>query len=160
MEKKDAMLIWQRLKKEVKPITKERRIAIVARLKKCEHKPEVDPNDWDRVHYNLLLVAEFDLNLCEALGLPFVVSSIIRPGIPGVSVSKTHEQGRAYDRSVKNWSKKIIPWFVELINDGLRVGAISLSDGKEREALYEPTEIDPKTKKIKKTEHMHFQCSA
>lgn len=135
--KQTAKLIWQRLKDSKQSLSPQRRAAIIERLQSLPHKTEVNPKDWERVKPNLLLIAEFLVNLCEDLGLPILFSSIIRPGIPGVSISLTHEQGRAFDISIMGWPKKIAAYIAELINDAFEVGAISFSDGKEREAVYE-----------------------
>lgn len=155
MKKEEALLIWQRLKQESKPITKERRTAIIARLKKQKHKAKVNPDDWDHVHYNLLLVAEFDLDLCEALGLYVEYTSIIRPMIE-VSKTDIHAQKRAYDRTLRKWPEGTAEWFAELVNDGLTVGAVSRSDGKERESVFEDNEFNKDGKQIK-WKHLHFQ---
>ena len=155
--KEEAVLVWEQLKRNsLKVMTPLRRNAIVERLKQQKHKIGVDRNDWEDVSDNLLLVAEFDLNLCEGLGLYVEYTSIIRPKIPGVSVSNSHADKRAYDRTLRSWPNGIAPWFVELVNDGLDVGAISKSDGKEREAVFESDIVDKKGKQIK-WKHLHFQ---
>jgi hypothetical protein len=150
--------IWEKLCRAVKPLTPKRRDGIIRRLKLQKHKKGVDPNDWDKVHPNLLLVAEFDLSLCEELGLYVEYTSIIRPMIKGVSISDSHAQKRAYDRTLRGWKDGIAPWFVELINGGLKVGAVSRSDGKEREAVFEEDVI--KDGKQIKWKHLHFQVRA
>lgn len=155
--KEKALLIWQRLKRDVKPLTPHRRRAIITRLQQQKHKVGVNPKDWNFVKDNLLLVAEFDLNLCEELGLYVEYTSIIRPKISGVSVSDSHADKRAYDRTLRNWPDGTAEWFVELVNDGLTVGAISRSDGKEREAIFE-TDMFKDRKQIK-WKHLHFQCA-
>ncbi len=153
--KEKAMLVWERLKREWQPLTPSRRQVIIDRLKNKPHKKGVDPNDWDKVRDNLLIVAEFDLNLCEDLGLYVEYTSIIRPRIQGVSVSDSHSQKRAYDRTLRGWPEGVSDWFVQLINDGLSVGAVSASDGKEREAVFEKDEL--KNGKQIKWKHLHFQ---
>jgi hypothetical protein len=154
LTKETAMDVWQQLAIVRRPITKERRTAIIARLMKQKHKKGVNPEDWNYVHYNLLLVAEFDLDLCEAFSLYVEYTSIIRPMI---TVSKTdiHAQKRAYDRTLRGWPEGYAKWFAELVNDGLTVGAVSRSDGKEKESVFEKDEF--KNGKQVKWKHLHFQ---
>jgi hypothetical protein len=156
--RENAMMIWERLCLNKKPLTAKRKKEIIARLKKQKHKSGVNPNDWDKVNSDLLLIAEFDLNLCEGLGLYVEYTSIIRPKIPGVSVSDSHADKRAYDRTLRNWpTDDTASWFAELVNDGLTVGAVSRSDGKEREAVFEEDEFNKHGKQVK-WKHLHFQC--
>ena len=155
--KEQALLIWQRLRKEQKPLSDERREKIIARLKKQKHKKGVNPKDWDDVHPNLLIVAEFDLNLCEQLRLNVEYTSIIRPMI-AVSITDIHAKKRAYDRTLRGWPKDFAPWFAELVNGGLTIGAASRSDGKERESVFEDDVF--KDGKQVKWKHLHFQVRA
>lgn len=152
-----AELVWERLASSKKPLTPVRREDIIRRLKMQKHKKGVDKNDWDLVHGNLLLVAEFDLNLCEDLSLPVEYTSIIRPMLD-VSKTDIHADKRAYDRTLRGWPDGAAKWFAELINDGLDVGAVSRSDGKERESVFEEDEFDKDGKQIK-WKHLHFQCA-
>lgn len=153
--KSTGKLIWQRLKESKQSLTPARRIEIVKRLKAQKHKEGVNPDDWDLVKDNLILIAEFDLTLCEELGLPVEYTSIIRGMIEGVSVSDSHAQKRAYDRTLRGWPEGIAQWFAELINDAFEIGAISRSDGKEREAVFED-DVFKNGKQIK-WKHLHFQ---
>jgi hypothetical protein len=153
--KEEALLIWQRLKKGIKPLTPERRLTIIARLQAKPHKKGVNPNDWNNVKDNLLLIAEFDLDLCEALGLYVEYTGIIRPMLK-ISTSDSHAQKRAYDRTLRGWPSGIAGWFAEMVNDGLTVGAVSRSDGKERESVFEDDVF--KDGKQVKWKHLHFQC--
>ena len=159
--KEKALLVWQRLKKSQLPLSAERHAKILFRLKRQRHKAGVSPEDWHKVHPNLLLVAEFDLNLCEELGLYVEYTSIIRPMI-AVSKTDIHAEKRAYDRTLRGWPLGIAEWFAEMVNDGLEVGAVSRSDGKERESVFENDEFKIKDgKKIQvKWKHLHFQCRA
>lgn len=158
--KAKALLTWERLKKSQLPLTPKRRNGIITRLKLQKHKEGVDKNDWDKVHPNLLIVAEFDLNLCEDLGLPVEYTSIIRPMI-AVSKTDIHADKRAYDRTLRGWPDGVALWFAGLVNDGLTVGAVSRSTGAEREAVFEIDEFEIKDgKKVQvKWKHLHFQCS-
>lgn len=161
MKKEDAMLIWERLKREQQPLTPERKAAIITRLKKQNHKQGVNRDDWDKVKDKLLLIAEFDLNLCEELHLYVEYTSIIRPMI-AVSKTDIHAKKRAYDRTLRGWPEGVAQWFAELVNDGLTVGAVSRSDGVERESVFEKDEFkikDGKKEQVK-WKHLHFQCKA
>lgn len=153
--KERAMLVWERLMRIKSPMTPHRRRLIIDRIKKQRHKSGVDKDDWEKVKDNLLLIAEFDLNLCEELGLYVEYTSIIRPGLFGISTSDSHADKRAYDRTLRNWPVGIAGWFAELVNDGLEVGAVSRSDGKEREAVFE-NDLFKDGKQIK-WKHLHFQ---
>lgn len=155
--KTEALSVWQRLCAEHKPLTTKRQEEIILRLKSQKHKTGVNSADWDSVHPNLLLVAEFDLSLCQELSLPVEYTSIIRPMI-AVSKTDIHAQKRAYDRTLRGWPEGVASWFAELVNDGLMVGAVSRSDGKEREAIFETDEF--KDGQQVKWKHLHFQVRA
>lgn len=155
--KAQALLVWERLRREVKPLTPERRLKIIARLRSQKHKKGVNPDDWYHVHDNLLLVAEFDLDLCEQLSLPVEYTSIIRPMI-SVSTTDIHARKRAYDRTLRGWPTGVAEWFAELVNGGLTVGAVSRSDGKEREAVFEEDQFKDGVQV--KWKHLHFQVKA
>lgn len=120
------------------------------------HKPGVDKNDWYKVKNNLILLALAVAFYCSKKGLPLVFTSIIREGIPSVSISKTHIEGRAFDISVKDWSQKDIMDLVMWINQTFSIGAVSLSNGQENEVVYEPREYWPNGD-LKKEAHLHFQ---
>ena len=128
------------------------------RIKSFPHKPEVNIDDWDKVHKNLVLLSEFLIDFCLANKLPVLVTSIIRPKINGVSVSKTHQEGRAFDISVNGWGDSDIEIFVDSCNEKMNIGAISFSDGKEREAIFED-DVFKDDKQIK-WKHIHLQVRA
>jgi hypothetical protein len=109
---------------------------IIALLKSQKHKPEVNPNDWDEVHLNLLVLGEFTVKYCVENRLPLLFTSIIRPKIKE-SLTDIHAKKRAFDISVKGWTENEINEFVGLINSTFHIGAISMRDGQEREAVYE-----------------------
>lgn len=127
------------------------KLKIIESLKNLFHKEGVNHEDWHRVHPNLLVLADYVLAHCETHNLPLIITSIIRPKIKGVSVSKTHQEGRAFDASVKGWSDEDIRFLVDAVNEKLSIGAISFSDGKEREVIYEDG-ITAGT-----APHLHFQ---
>lgn len=130
------------------------------------HKDGVDKNDWYKVKNNLVLMALAVAWFCSKRGLPLLFTSIIREGIPGVSVSKTHIEGRAFDISVKGWTERDILDLVHWMNETFNIGAISQKTGEENEIVYEPREYwkegdkIPAGKKvgdIKKEAHLHIQ---
>lgn len=121
------------------------------RLKALYHKDGVNKEDWDKVHPNLLVLADYVHAHCDSHNLPLVISSIIRPKIPGVSKTDIHSTGRAFDVSVRGWSREDIDFIVKDVNDRLSIGAISIRDGKEREAVYEDGIV------AGKGAHFHFQ---
>jgi len=83
----------------------------------------------------ILLFVFADLNLyCMERGLPLVVTRMIDEKIDGVSVSDTHEEGRAIDVSIKGWSTDEIDEVIYRFNNKYNeaYGAYSYSDGKPR----------------------------
>lgn len=129
-----------------------KREEIILSLRQCEHKAGVNSMDWHKVNEKLLILAAYTLVYCKSKGLPIIFTSIIRPQIKGVSKSKTHEQGRAFDLSVRGWSKADILEFVDKINKEYKLGAVSAATGEEKEAVYE----DGIT--AGKGAHLHVQC--
>lgn len=129
---------------------------IIKNLKTLPHKDGVDKNDWDKVHRNLLVLADYVIAHCETHKLPLVITSIIRPKIKGVSKTDIHSKGRAFDISVRGWSKEDIKFLEDAINEKFTIGAISLTDGKEREAVFEDAEFDKEGDQVK-FPHFHFQ---
>lgn len=129
---------------------------VTEKLKALFHKPGVDKNDWDKVHLNLLILAEYVLAHTETYNLPMVITSIIRPKIPGVSKTDIHAKGRAFDLSVKGWSKEDIQFLADTVNEKFTIGAISLRDHQEREAVFEDAEFN-KNGNQTKWPHFHFQ---
>lgn len=127
------------------------------RIKSCLHTTGVDKSDWDKVTDKLKILADYVYDHCDAHQLPLVITSIIRPKIKGVSVSNTHAEGRAFDISVRGWSYEDIMFLVDCCNEDLNIGAISFSDGKEREAIFED-DVFRDGKQIK-WRHIHLQVS-
>lgn len=74
----------------------------------------------------------------EKRKLPFVITRAIDEMIPGVSVSRTHEEGRAVDISVKGWTADSIDDFIHDSNKEFadKIGAISATDGKARFCVF------------------------
>lgn len=107
------------------------------KLKTQKHKAGVNRLDWDEVHSNLIVLADYVMAHCQAHKLPLIFTSIIRPMIKGVSKTDIHSKGRAFDISVKGWSIEDISTLVDAVNEKLTIGAISVRDNQEREAVYE-----------------------
>lgn len=125
---------------------------VIDNAKKLFHKPGVNSSDWSKVKPELLILIDYVMSHCETHNLPLVITSIIRPKIPGVSKSVTHQEGRAFDVSVRGWSQEDIDFLVSNINEKFTIGAISLTDKKEREAIYEDGI------KAGVGAHIHLQC--
>ena len=70
--------------------------------------------------------------------LPFVITRAIDAMIPGVSTSRTHEEGRAVDVSVKGWDCDHIDDFIHDSNKEFadKIGAISAKDGVSRFCVF------------------------
>ena len=75
---------------------------------------------------------------CSKRNLPLSITSVIRGMIPGVSVSNSHEQGRALDLSTKGWTTDDIDDFVFHFNKLYAdlYGAIALSNHVPRVAVH------------------------
>ena len=114
---------------------------IIVTLRQFEHKPGVNSGDWYKVHDNLLVLAVFTIIFAKENYLPLIFTSIIRPKIKGVSKTDIHSKGGAFDIFTNGWSKEIIKKFVDKINKEYKIGAISMTDGMEREAVYEGPEF-------------------
>ena len=91
--------------------------------------------------FDMLLVNPYlmyvlsDMNVyCYEEKLPMTITRIVDEQIEGISTSTTHEEGRAFDLSVRGWSKKEIAEFIEHFNDKYAnmYGAYSFSDGMPR----------------------------
>lgn len=125
-------------------------------LQRLPHKG-CDPENWSKVHLNLRVLAYEMVDYCESRNLPVVITSIIRPMIPGVSKTGIHSAGRAADISVKGWLVDQCLAFEKWMNDNFaeKFGAISISDGKPRACVFHNA-VDAKGKEY--GWHMHIQC--
>jgi hypothetical protein len=111
---------------------------ILAYAPLLKHKPEVNPDDWYSVDENLLQILDHVIDFAANEDLPILITSIIRPKIPGVSKSTTHEDGRAFDLSVRGWTIKQIQKLVVEVNANFRsVGALSMKSKQSTAAVYE-----------------------
>ena len=126
--------------------------SIIIKLQKYPHKAEVNSLNWGLVKPNLLLLANAFVDYCDKNKLPIDFTSIIRNGIKGVSVSKTHIEGRAFDCSVKGWSIDEIECCEEYFNMNYsKIGAIPFGHTVGLACVYEDG-ITHGT-----APHLHFQ---
>ena len=82
----------------------------------------------------LYIFADINLYASENNYPTIEITRVVDEKIEGVSVSTTHEEGRAIDISVKGFTRQQIDHLVELFNNKYAedYGAISYSDGKPR----------------------------
>lgn len=113
-------------------------ISTVRELQLLNHKKGVSSDDWGRVHINLRILCYELVDYCVQRNLPVVISSIIRPMIPGVSKTDIHAKGRAFDVSVQGWSEQQCLDCEAYMNDHFseKFGAISIETKKPRACLY------------------------
>jgi hypothetical protein len=128
------------------------KLEIIKRASELVHKQGVNPADWEKVKEPLLLVIDWLISRCDQTGLPIRITSIIRPKIPGVSTSTTHEDGRAFDLGLIGWSDSDARDCAHRANKELsELGAISAKSGRQTVAVFE----DGITKGTGR--HLHFQ---
>ncbi len=126
--------------------------SIVIKLQKFPHKADTNPQNWVLVKPNLLLLANAFVDYCDRNKLPVKFTSIIRPGIQGVSVSKTHIEGRAFDCSVADWSKDDVENCEEYFNRiYVNIGAVPFGQTQGQPCVFEDG-ISHGT-----APHLHFQ---
>lgn len=126
--------------------------SIIIKLQKYPHKNDTNPQNWELVKPNLLLLANAFVDYCERNSLPIKFTSIIRPGIIGVSVSKTHLEGRAFDCSLKGWDEKQIKFCESFFNEKYsNIGAVPFGQLHGQPCVYEDG-ITHGT-----APHLHFQ---
>lgn len=129
--------------------------SIVTKLQRYPHKSDTSPQNWELVKPNLLLLANAFVDYCEKNSLGVRFTSIIRPGIIGVSVSKTHLEGRAFDCSVNGWSQQEIRECQHHFNKNYtKIGAIPFGETQGTPCVFE----DGITKGT--APHLHFQVRA
>lgn len=112
-------------------------------------KEDVDPRDI-RLMTSLCVILFTELiNFCKHRKLPLEITSLVNDRGNVKAKSSTHEDGRAFDVSLKGWSAFDIDDCVSYFNTYYRnIAAISSRDQKERAAVYgDPLHLD----------HIHFQ---
>ena len=86
------------------------------------------------------------IRFCKQNGIPCKISSLISDRENVEAVSKTHETGRAFDLSIKGWTKTHIHKYCFFMNSNYSDwGAIGKTSGKSIVALYH-------------NNHIHVQC--
>lgn len=119
-------------------------------LKELPHKPEVKVDDFDIVKPNLRILCYEFVEYCNSRDLPILLTSLVRPMIPGVSKSDSHAQGRAADFSAKGFTIDDCLLLEKYFNENYeKIGAISASDGKARACVFHDVGLGA---------HFHLQC--
>lgn len=104
---------------------------------KFEIKDDVVLEDIMLLSPKVLIVLGHLITFADTRGLPVVVTSIISDRENVQSVSRTHEDGRALDVSVKGWTKTDIDDCIAYLNNiASHYGAISYSDNERRVVVY------------------------
>lgn len=94
-------------------------------------------DDICMLHPNLIIMFGTVLNFASKNNLPVVVTSMVGDRGSVKAVSKTHEQGRALDLSVKGWSHEKIEELNEIIDKKHSdIGAISAKTLKPRPFVF------------------------
>jgi len=140
---------------------------IIAYLKSMPHKEGVNPSDWDVMHPSIVVIAWATAKILKIRGAPVKFTSLIREGIPGVSVSKSHIEGRAFDMSVSGLTVDDIDAVLEDVNmeHAQKRGAVSLRDKVARALIFEHRSTDKINPRLEKftvvnqaDPHLHGQC--
>lgn len=100
-------------------------------------RPDCDINDLKYLCPSLIVVAGFVVDFAKKKGLPCVFSSIISDRGNVVAKSKTHEQGRAIDLSLKGWPVDRTIELVALLSEVFEeIAALSYRDLEPTIAVY------------------------
>lgn len=96
-----------------------------------------DPKEFEQCNPWLLVILGAVALWCHSRKLRCCVTSIVRPLNDGISESKTHQEGRAIDLSVKGFTQEQIEELAAYINDKFKFcGAISSKTMKPVTCLY------------------------
>jgi len=118
------------------------------------HKDGIKIEDWEIVHSNLRVLAYELIEYTKSRNLPLVITSLIRPKIPGVSKTDIHAKGRAFDISVNGWTIDDCLMCEKYFNENYdKIGAISQETGLPRACLYENPLYNGKGRGA----HLHYQ---
>ena len=121
-------------------------------------KEGVSLEDMKMLHPNLLILWTATILYCSERNLPCIMNSLVNDREAVTSISKTHEEGRAFDMSSinpKNWTGTLWDkWerlrFVNFMNANYgKFGAYSKSDGKQRVVIFGDS---------RHLNHFHVQC--
>jgi hypothetical protein len=109
-------------------------------------KDGVDIRDLQKISPNLLIVLGHFILFCKKRKLRCCLTSIM--DLVSGRVSKTHEQGRAFDASIRGWTMDDIQACIEHMSEVCGdLGAHSLNDGLQRVVVFHTGTA----------EHFHFQ---
>ena len=109
-------------------------------------KEDINTNDLLQFTPATWVLFSSSVMYCAQHNLPFKVTSLISDRGNVKATSSTHEEGRAFDISVKGWTEQAIHRFVYIMNKNHSdIAAISASDGKPRAVIYH-------------NNHLHIQC--
>ena len=102
-----------------------------------EIKDDISLEDLQNMQPALLILYTATILYCHENGLPCKFTSIMSDRKNVISKSKTHEDFRAFDLSVKGWPSVHIHRFVFIMNNDYRdIAAISASDLTPRAVIY------------------------
>ena len=97
----------------------------------------INPQEFDELHINLIMIFSFIHGFTMAKGLPVVVTSMIRPENDGISVSRTHQTGRGLDFIVPGIMQDEIEQLVHIVNREFKdEAAISKTTGRPTALVY------------------------
>jgi len=100
-------------------------------------KDDVVLEDIMLISPKVLIVLGHLITFADVRGLPVVVTSIISDREDVQSVSRTHEEGRALDVSIKGWSLADVNDCIDQLDNIVgHYGAISFSDNERRVAIH------------------------
>jgi hypothetical protein len=98
-------------------------------------RPDVDPEEFLGLDWKLYIVIGYFKLFCEKNKLECCLNSI-KEFISG-RISKSHEEGRAFDASTKQMTQEQIDNCISFMNEKVGfLGAYSKSDKKQRVVIY------------------------
>lgn len=102
-----------------------------------EFKHDIDPRDLQKLQPAAWILFTAANLFLEERGYKCIITSLISDRKNVTAISKTHEQGRAFDLSTHFWSLQTVADFIRIMNrDYQDIAAISYSDGVKRAAVY------------------------
>lgn len=106
-------------------------------MKTLTFASDVEAKDLEMIQPALWILLTRTLLYCAEFSIPCKITSLISDREKVASQSTTHQEGRAFDLSVKGWSEFHIHRFLFIINSDYRdIAAISASDKNPRAAVY------------------------
>lgn len=111
-------------------------------------KPEVKPQNTSGLTANCLIIFEAVAKWFKEKDLPLIITSM-QEHVPGRK-SRTHQEGRAFDVSVRPLTTDLIDeLIIDFNRDYKKYGAISIKDYEQRVVIYHQIEGGEP--------HLHFQ---